>query len=386
MFKNFFRKVRATLKNSNEAIAIGAGLFGLGPIATPFINAMTSQYQDNPFEEMLGSTALSGMAGRYGRPLLNKAGVPGMEQQYDMFGRKVTRLPTSSVSNQGTRTSSFDQNPLAKVLNEADPDYGESIRNKLTKDKSGFGLSDLFTGLYDDESLTGKGKMIGSIASTLGPGLATYLALIGEEPEEESDAKEYRSAVDDYYSALARGENPNPADFGLAPTPAEDMVKGLRYNQITDSYDDVPAARAATGGLVGLWNGGDAVEEMQMDLAENPQGELLETLKIRERANAPRRRSGLGGMDVMENMSEEVVQAKTGGIIGLALGGNESLEKRGMVRGPGGPKEDKIPAMLSNGEFVMTAKAVDRAGGPKAMYNMMNKLDPESSRAPQSAA
>ena len=128
MFKNFFRKVRATLKNSNEAIAIGAGLFGLGPIATPFINAMTSQYQDNPFEEMLGSTALSGMAGRYGRPLLNKAGVPGMEQQYDMFGRKVTRLPTSSVSNQGTRTSSFDQNPLAKVLNEADPDYGESIR------------------------------------------------------------------------------------------------------------------------------------------------------------------------------------------------------------------------------------------------------------------
>ena len=51
-----------------------------------------------------------------------------------------------------------------------------------------------------------------------------------------------------------------------------------------------------------------------------------------------------------------------------------------MINGPGGPKEDKIPAMLSDGEFVFTAKAVDNAGGPKAMYKMMNRLDPESER------
>ena len=54
-----------------------------------------------------------------------------------------------------------------------------------------------------------------------------------------------------------------------------------------------------------------------------------------------------------------------------------------MINGPGGPKEDKIPAMLSDGEFVFTAKAVDNAGGPQAMYNMMNKLDPESNRSPK---
>jgi hypothetical protein len=54
--------------------------------------------------------------------------------------------------------------------------------------------------------------------------------------------------------------------------------------------------------------------------------------------------------------------------------------KFGEIRGPGGPREDKIPAMLSDGEFVMTAKAVDNAGGPKAMYNLMNKLDPKSSQ------
>lgn len=34
----------------------------------------------------------------------------------------------------------------------------------------------------------------------------------------------------------------------------------------------------------------------------------------------------------------------------------------GMIRGPGGPRDDLIPARLSNGEFVATAAAVDRFG------------------------
>ena len=75
-----------------------------------------------------------------------------------------------------------------------------------------------------------------------------------------------------------------------------------------------------------------------------------------------------------------------GGIVNLASGGNPHRQyprKTGMINGPGGPKEDKIPAMLSDGEFVFTAKAVDNAGGPQAMYNMMNKLDPESNRSPK---
>jgi hypothetical protein len=34
----------------------------------------------------------------------------------------------------------------------------------------------------------------------------------------------------------------------------------------------------------------------------------------------------------------------------------------GLVKGPGGPKDDKIPAMLSDGEFVMSAGAVQKYG------------------------
>ena len=56
-------------------------------------------------------------------------------------------------------------------------------------------------------------------------------------------------------------------------------------------------------------------------------------------------------------------------------------EKDGMINGPGDGQSDDIPAMLSDGEFVMTKQAVmaagngDRKEGTKAMYNMMNSLE-----------
>lgn len=372
MFKNFFRKVRATLKNSGEAIAgiagIAAGLpmFGnLNPIAQLAIkylpNLLTSQYQDNPLKSFLANQAIT-TAATAGTEFLR----PGVDP--------------SSVINQGTKASSFDApgNEVASsVLNEADPAFGKQMRDfqkisQITRDKTGGGITDFFTGLYDDEGLTGKGKLLGSLASTLGPGLATYLALIGEDRPEAMDPKEYRSAVDDYYSAIARGENPNPADYGLAPTPAEDMVGDLRFEG-GENYSDLPAGRygMAMGGVAGI--NADSTP-LELDPREN----LMSALNIRERAIASRDPVGLSAMP-MTDMSQDVKEVKTGGIIGLAMGG---LEKRGMVYGPGGPKDDKIPAMLSNGEFVMTAKAVDNAGGPKAMYNLMNKLDPESSKGP----
>jgi len=77
--------------------------------------------------------------------------------------------------------------------------------------------------------------------------------------------------------------------------------------------------------------------------------------------------------------------AADGGIMDLeymdkyAMGG-EFPRRQGQISGPGGPKDDLVPAMLSDGEFVMTAKAVENAGGPRVMYNLMNALDPDSSR------
>jgi hypothetical protein len=75
---------------------------------------------------------------------------------------------------------------------------------------------------------------------------------------------------------------------------------------------------------------------------------------------------------------------KDGGIATL------EMDAGGAVNGPGGPKDDVIDAKLSDGEFVMTAKAVenlgggDRMAGAKRMYNMMNQLDPQSETVQES--
>ena len=75
---------------------------------------------------------------------------------------------------------------------------------------------------------------------------------------------------------------------------------------------------------------------------------------------------------------------KDGGIATL------EMDAGGAVNGPGGPKDDVIDAKLSDGEFVMTAKAVENLGGgnrmagAQKMYQMMNQLDPQSETVQES--
>ena len=78
-------------------------------------------------------------------------------------------------------------------------------------------------------------------------------------------------------------------------------------------------------------------------------------------------------------------QAKDGGIIGLANGGEPAMEMdyRGGGFIPVGAKEraDDVPARLSKNEFVMTADAVRAVGGgsvdlgAQRMYDLMNRLE-----------
>ena len=73
-----------------------------------------------------------------------------------------------------------------------------------------------------------------------------------------------------------------------------------------------------------------------------------------------------------------------GGIAALGQGGYP--RRTGQISGPGTEKSDSIPAMLSDGEFVMTAKAVRGAGkgsrraGAKQMYKLMHQLEKNAER------
>ena len=119
-------------------------------------------------------------------------------------------------------------------------------------------------------------------------------------------------------------------------------------------------------------------------------GEYLETADIRaEKEWARKKKRRKKELAWMYGVPEDLIQGemdnpwyRPGGM--WNKGGIASLENGGGVNGPGTGTSDSIDAKLSDGEFVMTAKAVenlgngDRYSGARKMYDMMNMLDPES--------
>jgi len=107
---------------------------------------------------------------------------------------------------------------------------------------------------------------------------------------------------------------------------------------------------------------------------------------------------GVGNLDEYNRMLQESRFQNTGGIAGYAKGGSKEAsiginsltgEPSGMVTGPGTGKSDsirftsggaKIPTDISDGEFIMTAKATEKIGADN-LYKMMNNADPESETA-----
>lgn len=86
-----------------------------------------------------------------------------------------------------------------------------------------------------------------------------------------------------------------------------------------------------------------------------------------------------GGEQLFSNMMSRRRGMAKGGIANLAGGGFP--RKTGAINGPGTGTSDDIPAMLSDGEFVMTAEAVRNAGGgsrekgTQKMYALMDSLE-----------
>jgi hypothetical protein len=88
--------------------------------------------------------------------------------------------------------------------------------------------------------------------------------------------------------------------------------------------------------------------------------------------------------DYRNSIMSNTAMGNSGGIASLAKGGYP--RRTGQISGPGTETSDSIPAMLSDGEFVMTAKAVRGAGkgsrlaGAKKMYALMHQLERNAAR------
>jgi len=107
----------------------------------------------------------------------------------------------------------------------------------------------------------------------------------------------------------------------------------------------------------------------------NPDGDdkALQALVLQQIATAPTNYEGYEDMQVQSNLVPLANRAQ-GGIMDLRQTG-------GLTLGPGTETSDDIPAMLSDGEFVMTGKAVrgfgngSRQAGAKKLYSMMHQAE-----------
>ena len=221
------------------------------------------------------------------------------------------------------------------------------------------------------QSLTGKEK------AGIGLGiLNSYLAKKAFDEEKERELRREKE-MRDRYDLLS-----NRWGSFTGGTPfVEEMIKGTVYDPKTEKYYDYYDRDTDTYGLFKADEEGKIIPRASGGIAQlNVGGQPGNTMHFK----LPARRATGGIMDEM--VSEEIFDPRMSGKqmmneIKKNPGITEFFPpKFGEIRGPGGPKDDKIPAMLSDGEFVMTAKAVDNAGGPKAMYGLMNALDPESSK------
>ena len=188
-----------------------------------------------------------------------------------------------------------------------------------------------------------------------------------------SDSK--AAALDDYTRTLAAPGSEGKYRYGklipgekLTLPDASIFSKPVKVDGIPTSLSEADWIPTAASQAAALYGGRDTPEERWEAARKKRKKELAWMYGVPE--------------DMIEG--EMLNPWYSGGMFNS--GGIASLDMSygGDVSGPGGPKDDMIDAKLSDGEFVMTAKAVenfgggDRYEGARKMYDMMNMVDPES--------
>ena len=134
----------------------------------------------------------------------------------------------------------------------------------------------------------------------------------------------------------------------------------------------VGAAVGATPAAIAVAEQNELMRRMR-EMYPNEDEEKLKELVLRQTVKAPSNYEGFEDMQVQSELIP-LNRASGGGVKDLRQSG-------GMSLGPGTEKSDSIPAMLSDGEFVMTSRAVRGIGdgsrklGAKRLYDMMHKAE-----------
>ena len=319
------------------------------------------------------SAAQSFAAGPRGAAISRSAIPPAPSIQYgDPFaapGAAVTRAspsfataPTAVQSGVASLDrAAIDQASLAARLREVGASAGGTGSQAATVSQTaapGF-FENIGDAFGPDATL---GERVGSIKDAFSPAAR----------QAASEANKMQNIADKFY-----GGDRKLLETVLESNSAPEVVNNLVTKAFeTNTISNYLPLAAAGMGIAGL-SGAFSPEQPQLppgyeDFMNAPGQRLLEQYP---------ERYGLrfGGVNTMSQSAPYQMYRP----YGAATGGSTSdfPRKNGAINGPGTGTSDDIPAMLSDGEFVFTAKAVRNMGngsrrkGAKKMYALMKNLE-----------
>jgi hypothetical protein len=246
--------------------------------------------------------------------------------------------------------------------------------------------ADMYTNAVSGSPAVGTGgqtapsSFFGNIKETFAPGDATFGDRVGSlkdafspsARQAASEANKMQSIADKFY-----GGDVELLKTKLANNTASKAINDLAIQaNATNTISNLMPLAAAGMGIAGL-SGAFSTEQPQLppgyeDFMNAPGQRLLEQYPERYGLS-------FGGVNTMSQTAPYQMYRP----YGAATGGSTSdfPRKNGHINGPGTGTSDDIPAMLSDGEFVFTAKAVRNMGngsrrkGAKKMYALMKKLE-----------
>jgi len=178
-------------------------------------------------------------------------------------------------------------------------------------------------------------------------------------------------------ATLAKDASQVVEDAGLTGTKQGEIL----YESIIDKgLSGVGKGKGlGTLGSLGTLAGGLALTGVLGSQIPKPEDAVIDPSKIRQ----PERTDDFA-FNPNQTYTRPEIESPFAPATFAAKGGVMDLQDGGESKGPGTGTSDSIPAMLSDGEFVMTAKAVrgagggDRREGARKMYEAMDKLEAQA--------
>ena len=278
------------------------------------------------------------------------------------------------VYNEYLSPSGIQKQGMDAAKAEALRSYNLDIANGVPKDIAAVG--------YTEAVKAGAPGMFATYGPLVGAGLGVT-ALAGGFNQKPAQATATQSDINARLAAEKARVAANPGAY--APQGMERF--GITYNDRGEITGSNPWTPQATGPTEVAGNYTAYTPSPYM----TPTGSIGGGRAIAQPYNSPgiynfmpRYAADGGVMSTIAPPQSPLMQDSMGGIASLATGGYP--RRTGPISGPGTETSDSIPAMLSDGEFVMTAKAVRGAGkgsrlaGAKKMYALMHQLERNAAR------